>query len=135
LAANAGAWGVRVHDVARTFAALRASVPSRNIRSVAADTERELRVAQVTRELAELEFDLDAELAIATEMRREEETRQKIIAALMRQATVQAAEAAERAEAVRLAALPQGTAGFGTSTRAIPSPASPAAPDDSGSRA
>jgi dihydropteroate synthase len=112
LAANAGAWGVRVHDVARTYAALRASVPSRNIRSMAADTERERRVAQVTRELAELEFDLDAELAIATEMRREEETRQKVIAALMRQAKVQAEEAAARAEAARLAALPQGTLGF-----------------------
>jgi dihydropteroate synthase len=112
LAANAGAWGVRVHDVARTYAALRASVPSRNIRSMAADTERERRVAQVTRELAELEFDLDAELAIATEMRREEETRQKVIAALMRQAKVQAEEAAARAEAARLAALPQGTMGF-----------------------
>jgi hypothetical protein len=68
-------------------------------------------------------------------MRREEETRQKVIAALIRQATVQAEEAAERAEAVRLAALPQGTAGFGTSTGAIPSTASQAAPDDSGSRA
>ena len=133
LAANAGAWGVRVHDVARTFAALRASLPSRNIRAMAADTERELRVAQVTRELAELEFDLDAELAIATEMRREEETRQKVIAALMRQAERQAQEAAERAEAVRLDALPRGTTGYDTSTGAIPSPASQSTPDDSGS--
>jgi dihydropteroate synthase len=135
LAANAGAWGVRVHDVPRTFAALRASVPSRNIRAMAADTERDLRVAQVTRELAELEFDLDAELAIATEMRREEETRQKVIAALMRQAKLQAQEAAERAEAARLAALPRGTTGFDTSTGAIPSPASQSTPDDSGPRA
>jgi dihydropteroate synthase len=135
LAANAGAWGVRVHDVPRTFAALRASVPSRNIRAMAADTERDLRVAQVTRELAELEFDLDAELAIATEMRREEETRQKVIAALMRQAKMQAQEAAERAEAARLAALPRGTTGFDTSTGAIPSPASQSTPDDSRPRA
>jgi dihydropteroate synthase len=135
LAANAGAWGVRVHDVPRTFAALRASVPSRNIRAMAADTERDLRVAQVTRELAELEFDLDAELAIATEMRREEETRQKVIAALMRQAKLQAQEAAERAEAARLAALPRGTTGFDTSTGAIPSPASQSTPDDSRPRA
>jgi dihydropteroate synthase len=135
LAANAGAWGVRVHDVPRTFAALRASVPSRNIRAMAADTERDLRVAQVTRELAELEFDLDAELAIATEMRREEETRQKVIAALMRQAERQAQEAAERAEAARLAALPRGTTGFDTSTGAIPSPASQSTPDDSRPRA
>jgi dihydropteroate synthase len=132
LAANAGAWGVRVHDVPRTFAALRASVPSRNIRAMAADTERDLRVAQVTRELAELEFDLDAELAIATEMRREEETRQKVIAALMRQAKLQAQEAAERAEAARLAALPQGTAGFATAAIPAkpPAPLETPAPDD-----
>jgi len=126
LAANAGAWGVRVHDVARTHAALRASVPSRTIRARAADTERELRVAQVTRELAELEFDLDAELAIATEMRREEETRQKVIAALVRQAERQAQEAADRAEAARLASLPQGTAGF-AATAGVPIPPAPMA--------
>jgi septal ring factor EnvC (AmiA/AmiB activator) len=126
LAANAGAWGVRVHDVARTVAALRASVPSRTVRARAADTERELRVAQVTRELAELEFDLDAELAIAAEMRREEETRQKVIAALIRQAERQAQEAAERAEAARLASLPQGTAGF-AATAGVPIPPAPMA--------
>ena len=132
LAANAGAWGVRVHDVARTYAALRASVPSRNIRSMATDTERERRVAQVTRELAELEFDLDAELAIAAEMRREEETRQKVIAALMRQAKVQAEEAAARAEAARLAALPQGTLGFGVTGNVAtpPGPMTTPAPHD-----
>jgi hypothetical protein len=128
LAANAGAWGVRVHDVARTVAALRASVPSRTIRARAADTERELRVAQVTRELAELEFDLDAELAIATEMRREEETRQKVIAALIRQAKLQAQEAADRAEAARLAALPQGTTGFAAPAGAPIPPAPMATP-------
>jgi dihydropteroate synthase len=132
LAANAGAWGVRVHDVARTFAALRASMPSRNIRAMAADTERDLRVAQVTRELAELEFDLDAELAIATEMRREEETRQKVIAALMRQAELQAQDAAERAEAARLAAFPQGTAGFAppANPETPPAPMAASAPQD-----
>ena len=113
LAANAGAWGVRVHDVARTFSALRSGAPQRSVRALAADTERELRTAQVTRELVELEFDLDAELAIAAEIRREEATRQKIIAALLRQAESQAAAAAAAAEASRLAALPGGTAGFG----------------------
>jgi hypothetical protein len=116
-------------------------MPSRNIRAMAADTERDLRVAQVTRELAELEFDLDAELAIATEMRREEETRQKVIAALMRQAELQAQDAAERAEAARLAALPQGTTGFAAmGNPAIPPPpmATPAphdAREDQDSRA
>lgn len=108
LAANAGAWGVRVHDVARTFSALRATLPTRAPRQSASELERERRVRQVERELAELEFDLDAELAIAAEIRREEATRQKVIEILLRQAEQQAAEAAAALEAQRLAEAPEG---------------------------
>ena len=94
LAANAGAWAVRVHDVARTAAALRAMIPTRAGAARIEETETERRARQVERELADLEFDLDAELAIAAELRREEATRQEIIGALVRQAEQQAREAA-----------------------------------------
>jgi dihydropteroate synthase len=112
LAANAGAWGVRVHDVARTHAALRVLTSwNRGARRPdSAVEERFLEVKQEARarsealaqEITELSFDFDAELAISRELAVEEITRTQVASRLVAEAQQLArvaAEAQEQAEA------------------------------------
>ena len=92
LAANAGVWGIRVHDVARTYAALRVldswnegarsideSVQAEFLSVQSASRERSEALAE---ELRDLTFDFDAELALARELAVEELTRTEIASSL-----------------------------------------------------
>jgi len=95
LAANAGVWGVRVHDVARTAAAFEAIGPAVSGRpsDIAMNmflTERQqsrARVEALEDEIAELDFDFDRELALAREVAEEERARQNVIAQLNAEAS------------------------------------------------
>lgn len=113
LAANAGAWGVRVHDVARTHAALRV-LDSWNRGAERPDTvvegiflaERQAsraRTEALAEEINQLTFDFDAELAIARELAVEEVTRTTIAGRVRDEIVHEAAVAAEAALAEELA--------------------------------
>jgi dihydropteroate synthase len=104
LAANAGVWGVRVHDVARTHAALRV-LDSWNEGAARPDPTAEagfFSVQQAARarsealaeEIRDLTFDFDAELALSRELAVEEMTRTSVVARL--RSEVRAAELAAR---------------------------------------
>ena len=105
LAANAGVWGIRVHDVARTYAALRVleswndgarSVdPSVEAEFIAVQSATRARTEALAEEIHELTFDFDAELAIARELAAEEMTRTEIASAVRTQ--IRAEQAAARA--------------------------------------
>jgi len=107
LAANAGVWGVRVHDVARTVSALRVvdswhgggkADPRHRARLGDGVIDRVID-SQRDAELSELEFDLDTELALASELKQEEITRLSMRAELRQER--EAAIAALAAEATR----------------------------------
>ena len=109
LSANAGAWGVRVHDVARTHAALRvlaswnrgAKRPQSTVEAEFFEVRQEARARTeaLTEEINDLTFDFDAELAISRELAVEEMARTEIATRVREQIRVAALEA----EAIRLA--------------------------------
>jgi hypothetical protein len=113
LAANAGAWGVRVHDVARTHAALRvlaswnrgAQRPDSSVEAEFLEVRQEARARTdaLAEEIHDLTFDFDAELAISRELAVEEMTRTEVAARVREQMRL----AALAAEQLRLAALAQ----------------------------
>lgn len=90
LAANAGVWGIRVHDVARTVSALKVLDSwNEGARSAESDGAAEFLLVQratteraqaLAAEIHELTFDFDAELAIARELAVEEMARTTIAA-------------------------------------------------------
>lgn len=88
LAANAGVWGVRVHDVERTATALRAlgarpnSTETNPNDTVQVSAQSVARRARLDEELAELTYDFDAEMALAREVAAEERARETIEAQL-----------------------------------------------------
>lgn len=104
LAANAGVWGIRVHDVARTYGALRVldswqrggerTDPSVEGGFLAVHQAARARTDALTEELHDLTFDFDAELALGRELAAEEMTRTAVIAQVRAQA--RAAELAAR---------------------------------------
>jgi dihydropteroate synthase len=112
LAANAGAWGVRVHDVARTQAALRV-LDSWNHGAVRPPVSAEERVSTIRREaqarnealaeeIKDLSFDFDAELAVSRELAVEEMSRTNVVARL--RAEIRARELAEEQMRLEIAA-------------------------------
>jgi dihydropteroate synthase len=112
LAANSGAWGVRVHDVARTQAALRvldswnngAVRPGQSAQAQFSTIRQEAkaRTEALAEEIRDLSFDFDAELAIARELAVEEMSRTNVVARL--RAEVRARELAEEQTRLEIAA-------------------------------
>lgn len=109
LAANAGVWAVRVHDVTRTYGALRvldswnrgAERPDAAVESrfLTVHQQARARSEALAEEIHSLTFDFDAELAIARELAVEEMARTAVVAKLRAQA--RAAELAARDLALR----------------------------------
>jgi dihydropteroate synthase len=112
LAANAGAWAVRVHDVARTHAALRvlaswnrgAQRPDSRVEGKFMEAHQEARARSeaLAEEIHDLTFDFDAELAISRELAVEEMTRTEVASRVRDRMRLEALEA----EQIRLAMLP-----------------------------
>ena len=100
VAANAGVWAVRVHDVVRTAQALRSidawnrPVASAADMFVAERHESSARTEALKEELADLTYDFDQEMAFAREMAAEERARETILAQVTAEAA--AAEAMAR---------------------------------------
>jgi dihydropteroate synthase len=110
LSANAGVWGVRVHDVARTHAALRvleswnngAARPDGVVKAQFSSVRQEARARSeaLAAEIRDLTFDFDAELAIARELAVEEMARTSAVASLRAEArALELAEQQARLEA------------------------------------
>jgi dihydropteroate synthase len=109
LAANSGAWGVRVHDVARTHAALRvlaswnrgAERPDASVEGGFLEVRQEARARSeaLAEQIHDLTFDFDAELAISRELAVEEMTRTETAARVREQIRIEALQA----EQIRLA--------------------------------
>lgn len=94
LAANAGIWGVRVHDVERTYGALnrlatwRSDDAPSDLTASMFLTERQesrARAEVLDDEWADLNFDFDAEMALAREIASEERARRNVLAELKAQ--------------------------------------------------
>jgi dihydropteroate synthase len=103
LAANAGVWAVRVHDVARTHGALRVLDSWRRgeeridrvgeAEGLSPTQASRARTEALAAELRDLTFDFDAELALGRELAAEEMTRTAVISEV--RAQQRAAELAE----------------------------------------
>jgi dihydropteroate synthase len=103
LAANAGVWAVRVHDVARTYGALRVLDSWRRgeervdrvgeAEGLSPTQASRARTEALAAELRDLTFDFDAELALGRELAAEEMTRTAVISEV--RAQQRAAELAE----------------------------------------
>ncbi len=135
LAANAGAWAVRVHDVARTHSALRvldswnrgAERPDSLVeeRFLSAHQESRARTEALAEEIHDLSYDFDAELAIARELAVEEVTRTTVAGRVRDEIVRQAAIAAEAALAAeQQAAAEREAAELATASAQSPSDSS-----------
>jgi len=86
VAANAGVWAVRVHDVERTAHALRRvdawNEPDVHVTEVfrAEQIQAQQRTQALQEELAELTYDFDEEMAFAREVAAEERARETVLA-------------------------------------------------------
>lgn len=109
VAANAGVWAVRVHDVRRTAQALRRvdawneAESSAAHESFAQHHEARARAEALDAELAELTYDFDEEMAFAREVAAEERMRETIVAQAQ-------AETRAAATMARVADMSQGAA-------------------------